>query len=73
VGEATSCGFCHGSGRCGKCSGRGARTEKAGWLKRAHAEPCPACDGTAICPLCKGAGVAPRELCGADHPGPRSA
>ena len=53
------CAFCRGTGRCGKCAGKGVREDPPDWRGRRKRVTCKACEGTGKCPLCKGTGVAP--------------
>lgn len=51
------CPFCHGSGKCFKCGGRGVRVVRIGRFLGSHTTVCRNCNGSGKCQLCRGKGT----------------
>jgi len=58
-GGSTTCPFCKGTGRCGKCGAAGTMEFKRRWFLSKRTVTCGACRGSGKCELCEGQGKRP--------------
>ena len=55
-GDRKACPFCKGTGRCGRCDGKGEREHRRRWFRSKRSVVCGVCHGSGKCELCQGTG-----------------